>query len=74
MSKVEQKLKLFNAYQEALTKFLKKNMSNLTFNQIDYVNELNERVIVAINFLKKLIEIEEKTEQIEKEILNNENK
>lgn len=71
MSKVEEKLNLFKAYQEALTKFLKGQMSNLSFKDIDYVADLNERVLVAIGFLERLKEIEDKTKQIEKEILEN---
>lgn len=72
MTKIEEKLKLFKAYQEALTKFLTGKMGTLTFNQIDYVADLNERTIVAISFLERLLEIEKRTQKIEKEILNNE--
>ena len=73
MTKIEKKLQDFKAYQEALTKFLKGQMSKLTFGEIDYVADLNERVIVAIGFLERLLEIEKRTEKIEKEILENEN-
>lgn len=73
MTKIEEKLNLFKAYQEALTKFLKCQMSNLSFKDIDYVADLNERVLVAIGFLERLKEIEDKTNQIEKEILENGN-
>lgn len=73
MTKIEEKLNLFKAYQEALTKFLKGQMGNLNFNQIDYVADLNERTIVAIGFLERLLEIEKRTQKIEKEILENGN-
>ena len=73
MTKIEKKLQDFKAYQEALTKFLKGQMNKLTFDEIDYVADLNERVIVAIGFLERLLEIEKRTEKIEKEILENEN-
>ena len=70
MTKIEQKLSLFKAYQEALTNLLKHNMKDMSFNEIDYVNDLNERIIVAINFLVKLDEINKNLEKIEKETLN----
>ena len=54
MTKIEEKLNLFKAYQEALTKFLKGQMSNLSFKDIDYVADLNERVLVAIGFKRDL--------------------
>lgn len=74
MSKASNKLTLFKAYQEALNSFLKTNLNELSFKQVDYVSDLNERVLVAIDFLEKLVEIEKRTEKIEKEIINNENK
>lgn len=70
MTKIEQKLSLFKAYQEALTNLLKHNMKDMSFKEIDYVNDLNERIIVAINFLVKLDDINKNLEKIEKETLN----
>ena len=37
----------------------------MTFKEIDYVNELNERLLVAIDFIEKLLEIEKLTKQFE---------
>lgn len=71
MSKLEDKLGTLKAYREALTNLLKLKMSTMTFKEIDYVNELNERMIVAIDFVEKLLEIEKRTQNIEKEILEN---
>ena len=73
MSKLEDKLGTLKAYREALTNLLKLKMGDMTFKEIDYVNELNERVIVAIDFCEKLLEIEKQTQKIEKEILENGN-
>ena len=71
MTKIEKKLQDFKAYQEALTKFLKGQMNKLTFDEIDYVADINERVIVAIGFLERLLEIEKRTQKIEKELMEN---
>lgn len=71
MSKLEDKLGTLKAYREALTNLLKLKMGTMTFKEIDYVNDLNERIIVAINFVEKLLEIEKQTQKIEKEILEN---
>lgn len=74
MTKLEEKLSRLKAEREALTNLLKHKMKDMTFKEIDYVNELNERLIVAIDFVGKLLEIEKRTEKIEKEILENGNK
>lgn len=72
-TKLEDKLSTLKAYREALTNLLKLKMGTMTFKEIDYVNELNERMIVAIDFVEKLLEIEKQTQKIEKEILENGN-
>ena len=70
-TKLEDKLSNLKAYREALTNLLKLKMGDMSFKEIDYINELNERMIVAIDFVEKLLEIEKRTQKIEKEILEN---
>ena len=70
MSKIDDKLAKFRAYHEAVTNLLKNKMGDLTFKEIDYFNDLNERIIVAINFLEKLDEINKQITKIEKETMN----
>ena len=71
MSKLEDKLGTLKAEREALTNLLKLKMGDMSFKEIDYVNELNERLIVAIDFVQKLLEIEKRTQKIEKELMEN---
>ena len=70
-TKLEDKLSRLKAEREALTNLLKLKMSDMSFKEIDYVNELNERLIVAIDFIEKLLEIEKRTQKIEKELMEN---
>ena len=70
MSKIDDKLAKFRAYHEAVTNLLKIKLKDLSFKEIDYFNDLNERIIVAINFLEKLDEINKNLIKIEKETMN----
>ena len=70
-TKLEEKLTRLKASREALTNLLKLKMKDMTFKEIDYVNELNERLLVAIDFVEKLLEIEKQTQKIEKELMEN---
>ena len=70
MTKIEELLSKFKTYHEAVTNILKYKLKDLSFKEIDYFNDLNERIIVAINFLEKLDEINKNLTKIEKETLN----
>lgn len=70
MSKIDERLAKFRAYHEAVTNILKNKLGELSFKEIDYFNDLNERIIVAINFLEKLDEINKNLLKIEKETMN----
>ena len=70
-TKLEDKLSRLKAEREALTNLLKLKRGDMSFKEIDYVKELNERLIVAIDFVEKLLEIEKRTQKIEKELMEN---
>ena len=70
MTKLEEKLGRLKASREALTNLLKLKMKDMSFKEIDYVNELNEKLLVAIDFVEKLLEIEKIAKNYEKETMN----
>ena len=66
MTKIEEKLATFKAYHEAVTNILKYKLKDLSFKEIDYFNDLNERIIVAINFLEKLDDINKTLKELKR--------
>ena len=65
-SKIQEKLRLLRSSREAISNLIIQKMGYISFKELDYYNDLLERTVMAIDFLEKLAEIENKYKNIQK--------